>query len=154
MPTTGFTSITYEDYDGEVSTVRVRTDEVDATDFDAQSTARTSLIDAIAGITLGLRTGFSYGNQVKTVLGPSSDQDAQRERKWLVQYHDGTSLKRYSLEIPCADAAQLDPNDRGNANIGDAGVVDAFISAFQAYALTPDGNTPIVDEITLVGRNV
>jgi len=154
MPTSGYATIRYEDYNGEVSTVSVRSDTLTAVNFDGENTALVSLMDAIAGITLGLRTGFDIGNRTKTVLGPASDTDAQRERKWLVQYHDGVTLKRYTLEIPCADLAQLDENDRENANIGDAGVVDAFISAFQAHALTPDGNTPIVDEITHVGRNV
>ena len=150
----GRMNIRYEDYDGEVSTVRVGVEELTALNFDAQVALGVTFMDTIAGITLGLKTGFQHMNDTKTVLGPSSDVDAQRERKWLVQWHDGITFKRYTTEIPCADLAQLDPNDRGNANIGDAGVVDAFVAAWEAYVITPDGNTAIVDEISHVGRNV
>jgi len=153
MPTTGFTSLSYADYNNEISTVRVHAAETTAANHDAEHIARVALADAIAGITLGLRIKMSYGNDIKTVLGPADDDEAQREKKWLVSYHDGVTLKRYNVEIPCADTAQLDPQDRANAHIGDAGVVDAFVSAFEAFAVTPDGNTPIVDEITFVGRN-
>jgi len=150
----GRLNVRYEDYDGEVSTVRVEPAELTAVNFDAQVALAIAFMDAVAGITLGLKTGFQHMNDTKTVLGPSSDVDAQRERKWLVQWHDGVTFKRYTTEIPCADLAQLDPNDRGNANIGDASVVDAFITAWEAFVLTPDGNTALVDEITHVGRNV
>lgn len=150
----GRLNVRYEDYDGEVSTMRVEPIELTAANFDAQVAAAIAFMDAIAAITLGLKTGFQHMNDTKTILGPSSDQDAQRERKWLVQYHDGITFKRYTTEIPCADLAQLDPNDRGNANIGDGGVVDAFVSAWEAFVVTPDGNTAIIDEITHVGRNV
>lgn len=152
--TKGVLNVRYEDYNGETSTVRVSTEPLDNLNFDAQNAGAVTLMDAIANITKGLKTGYAISNDTKTSLGPASDQDAQRERKWLVQYHDGVTMKRYSLEIPCADLSHLDPNDRENANIGDAGMVDAFISAFEAFAHTPDGNTPIVDEITHVGRNV
>jgi hypothetical protein len=154
MPTVGFTSIPYADYNDEISNVRIYTTEIDATNFDTQVTSRIALMDAIADITLGLRMGVVFGNDTKTALGPAADDEAQREKKWLVQYHDNVTLRRHTVEIPCADTAQLDPNDRGNANIGDAGVVDAFVSAFEAYALSPAGNAVTVDEITLVGRNI
>lgn len=154
MPTTGFTSIPYADYNNEVSVVRINTVEVDATNFDAQVTSRIALMDAIAAITKGLRLGVTYGNNVKTALGPAADDEAQREKKWLVQYHDAVTLRRYTVELPCADTAQLDPDDRGNAHIGDGGAVDAFVSAFEAYAKSPVGNGVVVDEITLVGRNI
>jgi hypothetical protein len=152
--TKGRLNIRYEDYDGEVSTMRVEPVELTAINFDAQIAAAISFMDATAAITLGLKTGFQHMNDTKTVLGPASDVDAQRERKWLVQWHDGITFKRYTTEIPCADLAQLDPNDRSNANIGDEDVVDAFISAWEAFVVTPDGNTALVDEITHVGRNV
>lgn len=154
----GFASyvITYADYNGEKSTVRLRTPEISgaAVDYDAMLVEFVALQDAIAGITLGVKQKAERVQGNTITLSNAATKDAQRESKWLVQYHDGTTLKRYSLELPCADASKLDPNDRANAQIGDAATVDAFIDAFEAYAVTPDGNAPIVDEITLVGRNV
>lgn len=148
--------ITYRDYDGELSTVGLKTTPIDggAVDWDTEEAKRTAIADAIADITLGVRAteGFTQKNVVSLVKAASTA--AQRELKWLVFYHDTVTLKPYRLELPCADTSKLDPNDRANAHMGDSGVVDAFVSAFQANALSPDGNSPIVDEITLVGKNV
>jgi hypothetical protein len=72
----------------------------------------------------------------------------------LVQYHDSTTGRKYSVELPTADPAMIDPNDRAHAAIGDAGPVDAFITAFEAVVISRDGNAVVVDEITLVGRRV
>lgn len=156
MPESANFWLTYRDYDGETSTVTINTAVIDgaAVDWDTKEAGREAIADAIADITLGIRAseGFTQKNVVS--LLKASSQTAQRELKWVVFYHDTTTLKPYRLELPCADPSKLDPNDRANAEIGDAGVVDAFITAFQTYAVTPDGNSPIVDEITLAGRNV
>lgn len=156
MPGYAKYNITYSDYNGEKSTFSCQTAEVSgaAVDMDAKELEFVNLQDAIAGITVGLKTKAERVQGDTVATGEASSVHAQRERKWLVQYHDGTTFKRYTLEIPCADLDQLDPNDKANAHIGDAGVVDAFVTAFEAYALTPDGNSPVVDEITHVGRNV
>lgn len=150
----GFISITYVDYDNESSNVRMRCPAKTAANFDAENLEMVTLLDAIAGITEGVRVKVQYGNDQRIAFGPAEDETAQRELKWLVQYHDATTLKRYTLELPCADRVALDEFDRPNAAIGDEGVVDAFVAAFEQFALTPDGNAPHVDEITLVGRSI
>lgn len=152
MPTHGFFSQTFTDYDGEKSAIRGRTAVLTAANFDAQATARSEFIAALAAMVSGLNHKYSFGTEIINNLGKATSVNAQREYKWLVSYHDGTTLKGYSLEIPCANAARLDPNDRAHANIGDGAEVDAFVTEFESYFLTPDGNAPIVDEITLVGR--
>ena len=155
MPGYAAYSITFRDHNGELSNVRVHTDEVSgaALDYDAMLVEFVALQDAIAAITLGTKQKAEriQGNLVTNA--DAADINAQRERKWLVQYHDATSLKNYTLELPCADLARLDPNDKGNANIGDAGLVDAFITALQAYGTSPTGGAIVVDEISHVGRN-
>lgn len=152
MPTAGFFTQTFTDYDGENSAVRGRTTVLTAANFDAQATARSEFIAALAAMTLGLNHKYTFGTEILNNLGRATAEEAQRELKWLVSYHDGTTLKGYSMEIPCANTARLDPNDRAHAEIGDGAEVDAFVTEFQSYFLTPDGNSPIVDEITLVGR--
>lgn len=152
MPTSGKASFSQADYDGEVTTTSVTVPALTAANFDSQATLRNALMAAIQGITLGEYQRTEFGNVVLSSISPSNDTAAQREKKWLVDYHDTTSLKRYSFEIGCADTDQLDAQDRAHAEIGDAGVVDAFVSAAEAYILSPTGGAIVVDEITFVGR--
>jgi len=155
MPESARHVITYVDYGGEKSSVAFHTVPIDgaAVDWDTEEAKRTAMETAIGGITLGLLAQDSFVQANLISLLNSADTGAQREKKWLVQYHDTVTLKRFTLELPCADTSKLDPNDRANAHIGDGDVVDAFITAFQTNAKTPDGASPIVDEITFVGRN-
>lgn len=155
MPTYGYATRTYQDYDNEPGVLKVGVAEFTAANYTAQSTAIATLWTAIDAITLGKYLKSEQGNRyIDPNPVAASDEAAQRELKWLVQYHDGTTGRKYSVEIPTADPAQLDPNDRAHAHIGDTDVVDAFITAFQAVVKTRDGNAAVVDEITLVGRRV
>lgn len=154
MAGTGFTNVKFSDYDGEKATFSVRSPLITALNLDAQEILRDAFLAATDGIVVGLRVGDDWGNRELTALGPSDDEESQREMKWLVQYHDVGTLKRYTVELPCADVLHLDPQDRGNAEIGDAGDVDAFVAAFDAFVRSPTGGITAVDEITLVGRNV
>lgn len=154
MADKGVFSVTYLDYDGEASNVRLPFVALTAGNFAATETALDALRDAITAITLGTMSKTVYGNEDLVSITKAAVSDAQRELKWLVQYHDTTSLKRYSCELPTADPAQLDAGDRLHANIGDAGVVDAFVTAFEAIIKSPTNGAVVVDEITLVGRNV
>lgn len=152
MPTTGKAAFTQADYDGEITTTSVSVPVITAANFDAQATLRNALMAAIQGITLGEYQRTEFGNVVLSSISKASDTGAQREKKWLVDYHDTTSLKRYSFEIGCADDAQLDAQDRAHAEIGDGDVVDAFVTAAEAYILSPTGGAIVIDEITFVGR--
>lgn len=153
MPTNGKYSFTQHDYDSEVTTASFNTTVLTAANFDAQAALRSSLYSAIDGITNGLKTKTEFGNVVEVATG-EGPAGSHRELRWLVQYHDPTTLRSYTSTIGCADDTELDPDDRKHAHIGDAGNVDAFVSAFEAYVLTPDGGVPVIDEITLVGANV
>jgi hypothetical protein len=142
------------DYDGETGTLQFPIAAITAENFSAQATLRGDFNIALQAIIEGVRQREQFGNRIVSSLDVASSESAQRELKWLVQYHDATTLKRYQCEVPTADTAALDANDRAHADIGDADVVDAFVTAFEAYALTPDGHAPVVDEITLVGRRL
>jgi len=150
----GKSVFTLIDYDGEKTAVQVHHVALTAGNFAATETLLDALRDAMAQITLGTMANTRYGNEDLLSITKASDQEAQREAKWLVSYHDTTSLLSYSLEIGTADFDQLDPNDRKHADIGDAGVVDGFVTAFEAVAKSPTGGAVVIDEITLVGRNV
>ena len=142
------------DYDGEVSTFGFRVTPLTALNFDAQHALKVAFAASVTGITLGVKVKDTEANTDFITNVAPNDPLAQRENKWLVQFVDDVTEKLYKIEVPCADLAQLDPNDRKNAEIGDAGVVDAFVTAFEAYALSQDGNTVTVQEITFVGRNL
>lgn len=149
----GKATIQYNDYDAERSTVQVNSAAVTAANHDAQVAALTSFVDAIAGITLGLKVGQGYGNfdQILDGQTKASNAFAQRESKWLVRYHDAN--QGWKLEIPCADLQFLDVNNRGYLDLdGTEGA--AFKSAFEAFVLSPDGLATTVDSVQHVGRNI
>ena len=147
-------TITYHDYDAEPSTVSFPYGvAMTAANFDAQVVLQVALADAIAGITRGTKVRTVYGNVIPT-MAVSTDPLAQRENKWLVRYHDVTTGAGHTYELPCADLTFLDPNARGQAEMGDAAEVDAFVTAFEDYVLSPDGNAVLVDQIVFVGRNI
>lgn len=154
MALEGRFSSSRKDYDGEVSGYSLRTTVITAANFDAQHTLRVALTGAISGICGGTVQNTVESNVDVISNQPSSDPLDQRENKWLVQYHETADpITTYRVELPCADLTKLDPNDRKHAQIGDAGAVDAFVTAFEAYILGPNGGAVTVDEITFVGRN-
>lgn len=151
----GINAVQINDYNSERSTVRVRSTTITAANHDAQYAAFISFYDAMMAITLGLRVGATFGNEFPIVDAstPASDVNAQRERKWLVRYTDGTAMKSYKMEIPCADLTYLDANNREYADLTDTDVA-AFVTAFEAFVLSQDGNAVTVDSIQHVGRNL
>jgi len=154
MPVTGQVTVSIADYDGELSAARVNCTVLSAANFEAQATLRTTFRNALYAMTNGELQKTQYGNVSQDSISNADTAEAQREKKWLVSYHDSTSLKRYSFEIGCADLTLLDAEDRAHAEIGDAGIVDAFVAAAEAFMLSPTGGAIVIDEITLVGRNI
>jgi len=152
----GRLTVSTRDYNGEASTVTFPSADLTAGNIVAQMAAGDALITAMAAIENSLHTSKSYVAKVSPLSAAlqASDETAHRELKWLVLYHDDTTFEKASLEIPCPDLAQQSATYRGHADIGDAGVVDAFIAAFEAFVLPPGGNTAVVDDILIVGRNV
>lgn len=145
---------TYVDYDGEATTFQVKAADLTAANFDAQVALQVALGAATNGICLGALKKIEYGNVIDSPVLESDEPTAQRELKWLVKYHDATTADKLRLTIGTADPAALDPNARKQAYIGDGDVVDAFVTAFEAYVLSPLGNAVEIDQIVLVGRNI
>lgn len=144
---------TMQDYDGESTTFRVNTAALTAANFDAQVALNVALGVGIVGITRGHLQKIVYSNEI---ISPSVPDDplSQRENKWLIRFHDAvTEEKQSPIELGTADLTVLDPNNRGYAQMGDAGAVDAFVDAFEAYVLSKDGNAVVIDSIQFVGRN-
>lgn len=154
MPTIGKLSLTMRDYGGEDGSFYVYAPEITAANFAAQETLRNAFLAAVAAMTTGSEVRRSFGNLV-TDASPSNAPTVydQRENKWRIDYVDDSTGKAYHFTLPCADLLLLDPNDRAHAEIGDAGDVDGFVAATEAYVLSEAGNSITVREITFVGRN-
>lgn len=152
----GWLTVSTRDYDGESSTVTFPSADLTAANIVAQMAAGDALVTAMAAIENSLHTAKTYVAKRSPLSADprASDATAHRELKWLVMYHDDTTFEKATLEIPCPDLAEQSATNRGHADIGDAGVVDAFITAFEAFVLGPGGNASVVDDILIVGRNV
>lgn len=84
-----------------------------------------------------------------------ADEEAARETKWLVVYHDVTSSKTYRVAIPtCKRTGHMLPGtDMADLNNPE---ISAFVDAFEAAFRAPDDSTHgiEVDRIIAVGRNL
>ena len=132
------------------------------------SAASLPVADTIADLTItalfGAVDGIVIGNLAQSTLNISTKKDAgrggsatnnvaQREMKWLCRYHDAKNLDKYTLEVPCADAALL----TGNTDFMDlaAGAGQQFKTDFDASCEAPrTGNAVVLDSVQLVGRNI
>jgi len=150
------TILTFTDYSDENSTVAVTAEDLTAGNFAAQETESAAL-----GVAIG---ALSIGSLVKRVVqdipldSPAipSSPFAQRELKWHVDYRGATSGKAFSIEIPCANlTANTVSGNTDNADVSDT-LWTNFISAFEAYAKSPDDPAEAVLFVGahVVGRNL
>lgn len=151
---------TYElsvrDFSNEVSRTGITTVQLTAGNVVASLASLDALLAAIQAITLGnferSRVVFREQNEDP---GIPTDENAQRERKWLVVYHDTTTGKKFRLEIP---TALLTGMLQDGSDLADLGVTEiaAFKTAFEAIAKDPDTglNTVAIDYIKHVGKRL
>lgn len=136
---------TYKDASRETSSFTVnRAASADSTAHNAFATA----VATIANGELVTRRDTSA-----TKISNARSGSGNREDKWLVIFNDAVTLAEYSTEIPCRDTTLAMIADSDRAAL-DTEPWAAFVTAFQAYVLSPDGNAVEVIEIRLVGRNL
>lgn len=151
---------TYElsvrDFSNEVSRTGLTTVQLTAGNVVASLSSLDALLATIQAITLGNfeRSRVVYREQNEDP-GVPSDENAQRERKWLVVYHDTTTGKKFRMEIP---TAKLTGNLVTGSDLADLGATDiaAFVTAFEGIAKDPDTglNSVAVDYIKHVGKRL
>lgn len=158
---------TVMDYDREVATVSFNTAAITAVSLPGTLTQFGALRTALQGIIAGVLVGEGlYVNRTKLANTPPTDEDAQRERKWLVTYEDTTEFfdpptnaipnagyrQLFSAEIPAADPVGrlLENTDIADLDNED---IDDFVTAWEALVKSPYGGAVNVVRITLVGRN-
>lgn len=149
-------NIQFVDASNEKSTMSVTSASLTSANFDAQQTAFNSLRTAAQALSLGDISQYAISTQTNPAYTVPTNPFAQRELKWLVSYVGDTSGKTFQVEIPAADLG----NDHLVAGSDLANVADAewtaFITAFEAFAKSPDDPTEAVSFVTarLVGRNL
>jgi len=123
-----------------------------AANFTAQTGLAAALWTAALDITLGSQSSTRLLAASTLSAVENTNPLAQRENKWLVRYHD-TAGTKFTVEIPTADLSLLTLGTEF-LNLDDSGPIAAFVTAFEAYAKSPDDPTlsVTVDSIQFVGR--
>ena len=152
-------SYTFKDYDGESSTQQINAVEYNVLTFADYLTAIGDYRDSLAKISLGAITQEKMSLMVRKfdpVL--PTDQNAQRERKWVIRFKDDVTFNVFETEIPCAKVIGT-----AGANLLIAGTSKAdftrqdwidWIADFEQVARSQDGNFVTVLDAYLVGRNI
>lgn len=144
------------DHTGERSSVKIYNGAITAGTIAGFLTQFGALRTAIDGITLGtVETEMWVGDKTLLSSDLPADENAQRETKWLVRYHDTVTQKKYTFEIPTAKLTGNLQANSGKANLASTEMA-AFVTAFETIARSPDSdvNAVAVDEIIHVGRNI
>lgn len=148
----GFTLL---DHSNEKSNVGMFSTTLTAANFDAEETLFAAVQAAILNLTTGTLNKTQRALVVDGSSTPPTDPYSQRELKWLVTYTGDVSGKSFQIEIPTPD---LVDNLVAGSDLADLSSTDwaAFITAFEAFAASPDDDTESVTVVTarLVGRNI
>lgn len=148
-------TIQITDYSNEKSSFGITSVTGNAGNLTAQEAAATAVSDAVANLSIGVVSRQTYAILLIDAPGLATNPYAQREMKWLVSYQGNTSGKVFQVEIAAPD---ITDNVVANSDVADLGSTDwlAFISAFEAFAKSPDNGTEAVTVIgaKLVGRNL
>lgn len=150
----GSTTISFNDYSNEKSSVTVHAQDLTAANFDAQATLAGALSLAVNALSIGQLVRRTISEVEIDSPGTPTNPFAQRELKWLVSYRGDVSGKLFQIEIPCAN---LTGNLVPGTDLADVTSTswENFIEAFEAYARSPDSPAEevVFEGARLVGRN-
>jgi hypothetical protein len=154
MPTIGHFSLTYKDRENKSSVQRVGAAVLTAGNIVAQSTAAANLATATDNMSLGARVKTLLGNLTTTVAALPTNNNALRSRKFAVSYHDTTTGDKYTTQIPISNnaAVTMEPGTKlVDLTIDPAA---AYVTAFNAFVASEDGNAVLIDQIRATGRHI
>lgn len=146
--------VSFRDYSKEASNWSVPVTTLTAANLVAQSALIAALEAAIIAITLGeaQKDEIILERALLSSALPSS-VDAQREKKWLIRYHDAVTNVKYVSSVPCADLSTL----ATNSDFMDptAGAFTTLKAAWELIVRSPDDNNlTVLDSIEFVGRRL
>lgn len=151
---------TLRDATAEPTTNAVFITPISAANFATLDGLVTAYAAALDGVTLGVVSKTSLGNEETISNAIPSSPAAQRENKVLVTYWDIVTEKTYTLTIPTIDFTKLHfipgAGDIVAWKLADGGSAEmiAWVDAFEDLAKAPDtGNTVRVISMRYVGRN-
>jgi len=144
------------DYSGEAASVALNGPTLSSATYDAQVAEVSGIRTALDAITLGVIASEQIVASTEAISAalPASPY-AQRELKLLFSYEDTTTGQRYTFTVPAPDLAVLETVEGSDAVVlADAGVMAAFVTAVEGWALSPDGNLINILSCRVVGRNI
>lgn len=153
-------SVTRADYSNELTTTTFRLVDTTAANFDDQAGLTTpgeagyDLTAAVDGVTNGAPRSLTF--TVYKLLqgnGPAATEDAQRERKIQVHYHDDVNFRPGTIEIGCANVAEITIIPSSDLIDLTLGGMPALVTAIETHHRSVAGNAVTVDNAYLVGRN-
>lgn len=146
-------SFTYNDFSNEKSSMGFFFGPITVLTIAAFLTQYGALRTAVNAITLGNLVADQWtGDRTQYSNAIPTDENAQRERKFLVKYEDTTSLAQYRMEIPTADLTGRMIAGTDLVDLTDTEIA-AFITAFETLCKSPEGGAVNVLEIRAVGRS-
>jgi len=128
-----------------------------AANYDAQEALLVTLKSALDAIIIGNVEQRVSSQGTFYAVGVPSDPYAQRELKLLVRYQNDSTAKIYRVEVACPKLASL--TYEGTSDfilLADAGIMAAYVTAFEAFARAPDDVTQTVTVLSaqVIGRNL
>lgn len=148
------TTIIDNSFEDRGSKTAVRCVALTSTNFTTWSGLASDLGTAIDGIINGVRsTEKRVGDNIFLSRTRPSSVEAQREKKWLVVSEDSVTHKLFRHEIACADLTHLTSgSDRITAF--PTGPLADFKAAWEAFVLSPEGNTVTLNYMEYVGKRL
>lgn len=144
------------DFSDEYSSVAFRITDIlpDGSNYAALRTEVVALHAALEAV--------SNGNVAKQTIIAEDDllndtrpisPYAQRELKWLVQYQDTVSMKKYTFTIPCALLTLMSDGGDDYADIVGITAWATLVTWLENWMQSPEGNAISVNRVSVVGRN-
>jgi len=164
----GLLTFRLRDYSKEESSMTLNTGAVTAVSLPGLLTQIGTLRTAIDGMTLGVLASeqlIAFNTNLSAAV--PTDENAQRERKWLVRYVDNLPFfddpinaipnegfgKNFVMSIPTGLFVGTLLANTDLADLADP-LISPFVTAFEAIARSPYGGTVDIVEIQAVGRNL
>lgn len=149
-------SLTFIDASEEKTSVRIYFGEITAVSLPGFLTDFGAFRSATEAIVKGSLVGDSWSGDVTKYNNVApTDQDAQRERKFLVVYQGNTTFSKYRMEIGTADIIRADVMIPGTDKVDlEEALIAAWVTAFEQLARTPEGENVTVLSMNAVGRNL
>lgn len=153
------TYFTWHDYDGEPARTTFNTVEIDELNLVAQTAAANALRTAINALVLAPVESAMITDRIWDAVTAITNPFAQREIKWVVIVQDAEGNKFKANEFPTANLDLLENNSKylvksGNIVVTAAAAdVQAFITAYEAFAVGNTGLALTVWDVYQVGRN-